>query len=610
MSNYSVTCPSCRSALRSSRPVPTNQHLRCPQCGNQFVYEAGGSPPDRSAGAGWWAAGEDAATTPPPPLTRQPVPVAPYPAVPPASNNTFMKSFVIALVSSLLLLGTGVAVTLLVLRRDNPTPPAEQAKTEPESTPDPEQERLRQEREKLEKEKQELEQQKNALEANRLVTSASDAFNKGDYVLAEKLYMDARKLAPGDESALNGLVATRAALLLDEKATQENTEKQATYDRAIKQAQEALEARQYAVAASAFDSALRVKPGDEEAAKGLAEAKKNLEADAEQQKMLTQYQGHMEAGRVAMINQRYADAIREYTAALRLIPGDAEATKGIQQAEQRIAAIEDLEKRKAARAELLREGRAAAANRRFLDAITAFNSILKLFPGDVETERELDAVKKEQARAKAEAGRLMKQAELALAARRFEEAHRLFTEAARLNPDDLDAVQGAEKAAKLFQDFQAAQAAYFRFMNQGTFALQAGRYADAAFAFREALRLVPGDLQAAQGLQEAQKGLEEEIRLKRDFDRLMQSGTNAAQQQRYTEAVNYYLQAQKLFPADQRLLRLISQAKYANAMNEGQAALRSKRYADAVTFFEQALLEAPGDFAATSLLRQAQALNR
>jgi tetratricopeptide (TPR) repeat protein len=147
-------------------------------------------------------------------------------------------------------------------------------------------------------------------------------------------------------------------------------------------------------------------------------------------------------------------------------------------------------------------------------------------------------------------------------------------------------------------------------MQQGTFALQAGRYGDAAFAFREALRLVPGDPQAAQGLQEAQAGLEEEIKLKRDFDRLMQSGTTAAQQQRYAEAINFYMQAQKLFPGDQRLLRLISQAKYANAMNEGQAALRSKRYADAVTCFEQALLESPGDFAATSLLRQAQALNR
>src|SRR5262249_7762987 len=152
--------------------------------------------------------------------------------------------------------------------------------------------------------------------------------------------------------------------------------------------------------------------------------------------------------------------------------------------------------------------------------------------------------------ARAAAGQLVAQADLALAARRLDEALRLYTQAGRLLPGDEAAALGLQKVNAALAALPAAQAASVRAMSLGAAGLQARPLAGAAAAFAEALRLVPGDPQASQGLRDARAGVRRQAARRLDFDRLMQAGAAAYKQQQYAAAVRAYREALRLIPDD------------------------------------------------------------
>ena len=86
------------------------------------------------------------------------------------------------------------------------------------------------------------------------------------------------------------------------------------------------------------------------------------------------------------------------------------------------------------------------------------------------------------------------------------------------------------------------------------------------------------------------------------------AGTLALQQRSYPDAVKLFRDARKLFPDDLVAADGLSKARYGRAMLEGQQALAQRRKADATRAFEAALAERPGDPAAQNGLRQARVL--
>jgi tetratricopeptide (TPR) repeat protein len=149
-----------------------------------------------------------------------------------------------------------------------------------------------------------------------------------------------------------------------------------------------------------------------------------------------------------------------------------------------------------------------------------------------------------------------------------------------------------------------------RLVTQGALALRAGLFADAARAYVEALRLVPGDPESLLGLREAQARLGGAAVVQLDYNRLVQAGAQAFQAGRFADAVKAYQDALQLVPGDPVAGAALRQARYAQAMADGQAAMARRRFADAARLFQEALNNMPGDLAATTSLRQAAALRR
>ena len=142
------------------------------------------------------------------------------------------------------------------------------------------------------------------------------------------------------------------------------------------------------------------------------------------------------------------------------------------------------------------------------------------------------------------------------------------------------------------------------------------RYEEAERVYTKAVALLPRNLDARNGLREAQKGLE---KMKQDFNRLMQQGDLAMQTLRFSDAVRAFGQAAKLFPDSeaahdklqtaQKALDDVgnAQASYNRLMLQGAAAMRLGRFSDAAFAYGAALRLVPGDLDALAGLRSARA---
>jgi tetratricopeptide (TPR) repeat protein len=584
MSSHAVACPQCHAALRTSRPLPDDRTVRCPHCGTFFSASTAAARPAPEGVIG-------AERSPP----GKPGRVSPV-----------VVLFGVAAVAASLLAGGAVALVLL-LGRDRAPAPRDEG-----------QERLAlqlaQEKQKLDEERAKLDEEKRRLDFGGLLKRGDEALAKKEYAEAEKAYAEALKLFPADADALKGLVAAKAALASASTSKEDAEKKRADVARLVKEGKAAMEAKQFALAVRLFDSARQLGPADSEVIKALTEAQAAADADKEQKQKLAEYQTHMDAGRTALAAQRYADAIREFQTAQRLIPGDVQAGLNLRVAEQRLnvlqAAAQDQQQRVAAFAALMDRCANALRAKRYEDAVQAASEALKLFPNDARARQALADARSALRAARSQYNQLLTDADAALQARRINDAIRLYQQAAELFPEDDAARKGLRQAQAAVDMIRDASVAYNRLMATGATAMQARRFADAVLAYTEALRLVPGDPLAAQGLRDAQAAVDRLARRKLALDRQLQAGATALKQKQYAEAIRAFKAVLEIDPDNPDALEGLRQARYADAMTEGYRALNAKRRQDAIRFFEAALKEKPGDPQATTALQQAKIVKR
>jgi tetratricopeptide (TPR) repeat protein len=506
-----------------------------------------------------------------------------------------------------MLLAGGIVALVLLLGRDRGPAPRDEG-----------QERLArqlaEEKKKLEEERAKLDEDKRRLEFEGLLKRGEGALAKKQYADAEKAYGDALKLFPADAAALEGLVAAKAALASASTSKEDAEKRRADVARLVKEGKGAMEGKQFALAVRLFDSARRLAPADTEIIKALTEAQAAADADKDEKQKLAEYQTHVDAGRAALAAQRYPDAIREFQAAQRLIPADVQAGLSLRLAEQRLnalqAAAQDQQQRFAAFAALMERSANALRAKRYEDAVQAANEAVKLFPNDTRAKQAQADARKALRAARARYNQLLTDADGALQARRIDEAGRLYQQAAELFPEDDGAKKGLQQARAAADMLRDAGAAYNRLTATGAAALQGRRFADAVLAFTEALRLVPADPLAAQGLRDAQVGVDRLARRRLALDRQLQAGAAALKQKQYADAIRAFKAALDLDPDSPAALDGLRQARYADAMTEGWRALNAKRRQDAIRSFEDALKEKPGDPQATTALQQAKIVKR
>jgi tetratricopeptide (TPR) repeat protein len=449
---------------------------------------------------------------------------------------------------------------------------------------------------KLEEERKKREAE--ALQAKRNREAYLEALKKGDEAVTAKKYADAvsqyqaaMKLFRTD--AVLSKLKTTGDLLAREKAAIAAREAEAKRSAQVKdllgQGQKALDAKKYAQAVDLYKQVRKLAPDNVEALAGLTRAERERDAEADRirrereakarpidpkaKQREEDYKLAMDAARAAVKKNNLPGAINAFKEALRLKPGDPTATEALASA-QKLLQAEETKKRAAEEAK---------------KKPTAADPKMKQRQEDYKL--------------------AMDAAQAAVKKSNWTGAVNAFKEALRLMPGDKAATDGLASAQKLAQaeEMKKRDAAYSGWMKQADSALAAKKYADAAKMYDEALKIRPGDAAAIKGKRAAvdaqKKPAPPPANPKAEYDRQMQQGSTLEKQGKYAGAATAYQEA----------LKWVAKAPAGNAdafkayMGIGRSEQAAKRYAQAVKAYEEALKRMPNDADAKARLQRAKA---
>ena len=310
------------------------------------------------------------------------------------------------------------------------------------------------------------------------VTAGRAALKANDLAGATAAFNAAKAIAPTDTEVVQGLRDLDAA----RQTAETSAKKDAAFNMALAQGRKLFDAKNYPAAIDAAQQALKARPGNAAALQLLTQAQAAqvaLQKSAAFGMLVAQAQKQFAA-------KSYAEAVQSAQEALKLQPGDAGASALLQQAQAAQTAVKDAQvveqKRKTNYAEVVKAGQQFLAQKKFAEALQAFQAAKTLYPTDPLANQLIgQATQAWEASKKAEAP---KQPEVKVPP-------------PKLGPP---VVPNADDLAKK----KAADAARFqKHLADGQQAMTARRFPDAIREFEAALRLVPGDAMATQLLQKA-----------------------------------------------------------------------------------------------------------
>jgi hypothetical protein len=400
--------------------------------------------------------------------------------------------------------------------------------------------------------------------------------------------------------------------------------KKQAYDQLAARGREAMKRNDFLSAVQAFQSATALLP-NEAGMRELAQAKAADEQAAR-------------ARAAQAMQQREAEQKKER--ALALARADEERKK--RDADEALRRKIQLERDNGEYQRLMGVAKAALAKQQY-DAAAAAANAARLVKGGPELEALQRKIRDEQTRADAkkkgeparpdsvevkrreDRGRLLRDAQDALAAKKYADAVRLFGEVLSSQPNDPQALKGQREAQAALDAARSnaqtlrRQADYQTALQAGQAALSARQFDDAAEAANEALKQVPNDKAASALLKEIEKARLDvkaatnmEVRKRDHFNRLMKQGQAATAAKRHGEALKLYTDALQLYPADpaaQKATReaktaldadkapppLNSKTEYDKAMTAGTAFEKQKMWPQALKAYREALKYSPGD---------------
>ncbi|MFO0864907.1 MAG: tetratricopeptide repeat protein [Gemmataceae bacterium] len=568
---FAIHCPRCQSRLKAASAPAPGKIVACPQCGHRFIPE----PTDAAA----------------------------------SSSMPWIFGGAVGLV--LLIAGGIGAARWINSRTADPTllTSTTQKPAEVEKKASPivvKEEPKKEDAKKLdpEPEKKTEDNEKQKLEYIRLMIEGGVASAGKNHEEAMTAYSAALKLYPKDAEATKKFDEAKSSWDVIVKAKQADEKSKQELDTLIVRAQESLEKKQYAAATDLFKLALERSPSDDRAIKGFTASREALAKNQDDTKKLNDVQALIDSGKASLKQGRYADAIRDFSAATRLDPTNPLPGQFQKDAEKSLDNLKNDQEKKAEFQKLLDQGNAASKGQRYDDAEQAYRQALKLYPTDKIASNALDDVRRLAKIARSEFDAVMVRGNLAMRDGRFRDASDAYRDALRIMPANEIALKAARDADRLSENVSI----YMQAMTRATTAMSLKRWLDATRAYQDALRANPGDPSAAQGLVDAQRALEAEVLQRRDFDKHANAGLQYLKTFRYSDAADEFQQAVKAFPNHPQADVIARNRRYADAMGRGVSAMQANRYSDAVRNFQTALSEIPGDFAAQNRLQQARTL--
>jgi YD repeat-containing protein len=345
---------------------------------------------------------------------------------------------------------------------------------------------------------------------------ASTAYAAKKYDVAIREAKEALANKPGDPAATKILADAQKAQEAANTAATEAAKNREAYDAAIKAGRTAYSGRKFDEAVKAFTDALKAIPGDPTATQYLNAAKKAaVTADAaatEAQKKKDAYDAAMKAGRTAMARKDYDDAIKAFNDALKADPGDPTATALLKQAKDAQGDTAADAKKKQLYEAWMAQANKMMASRNYDEAADAFSRALRVIPGDPTATKGLAEAraamsKKDPPKVEpkpkdppkvepkpkgdpnaAKVAALLKQAGGEEDAGKYADAYQTYQDVLAIAPANAEAKK---------------RSTFCQWMDQGKRQLAGGKLSEAASSFEQALKIDPNDANAKKLLQQA-----------------------------------------------------------------------------------------------------------
>jgi tetratricopeptide (TPR) repeat protein len=320
-----------------------------------------------------------------------------------------------------------------------------------------------------------------------LVADARKAMGTKDITRASQLLREARQLGPNDTAV------TAALADLDKLARTPTVDPKAkeNYEIAMGAGKSALDQKKYLGAVNSYKEALRIMPGDKDATAKLAEAERLL-ADTTKADAIKKA---LDAGNAALKASKFTEAMQHANEALRLQADSKEAAKLVAD----IRAAEEVQKKDQFTA-LVNQGKSFLGAKKYTEAVAPLEAALKLFPTDRDAQALLKQAKDgppttPMPNPMAEFQKHMTNGAALEGQKKYTEAATAYSEALKLKPMDTVA-----KVA--LQRVQTAQSIATN-LAAGNAALKASKWTDAEKAFNEVLKIDPKNADAKEGVQKA-----------------------------------------------------------------------------------------------------------
>jgi tetratricopeptide (TPR) repeat protein len=329
-----------------------------------------------------------------------------------------------------------------------------------------------------------------------LVAAGKKALNEKRFDAAVKAFGDATALMPGDPGTRDLLKQAQQQL----QGAKTAADKKASFDQAIKQGQDLLTAKKYDEAINSFKLAGSYLPGDPTAAAWLKQAEKARADALNTANVAAKVQQLVQSAEQALKAKQLDAAAKALAEASSLAPKDASVLRVQAQLDQarRDAAAQQ---QAAEFNRLMKEGNAALAGKKYAEAVKFYTDATKLMPTDPAAAKALREANQQWQASKgpppptaaqlAEYNKQMQAGEAFDKKKKWEDAIKAYGAALKQIPKDSKATEALNKATYQFR------------MAEGNRHFTARRFMDAVREFEAALRLYPNDADATAALKKA-----------------------------------------------------------------------------------------------------------
>ncbi len=306
-----------------------------------------------------------------------------------------------------------------------------------------------------------------------LIKEADAFYNQKKYAEAKNSYNRALSINPADNYA-NGQIKLINDILKRQKADEQ-------YETIIAQADNSFKQLLYNEAAKSYQEALDIKPNQAYPKSKLQEINEILASEAKKAEKNDSYRQAMQQGDIMFEKQFYEKSLALYENALSLKPGDAPATRKIDEVKGIMQRLAD----KLMYDKLIATADKSYKKEQYKEALTDYVAAVTIIPDDKYAAQRVEEITKKLKLAENFAD-LIKKADVQFGAKNYDESKTLYTEALEIVPNDKYALDRIKEIDNLLatlgvdEKYNSALAQADQMFNAADYENSKGKYTEAS----------------------------------------------------------------------------------------------------------------------------------